>query len=136
MKNAKRTLDKKFQKVLQTPENFSFYVAIHDFVDCIEKSSTLSSRLKHRTAINKDLKLPGKYGHLKQIYQGIKDSIDETTQDLGHDRYMTICDLRRIKNNEFSESNTFWKKRETFRRLATEVHERLTINLSPVAEKK
>lgn len=130
MKNPKRVLERKFQKVIQAPENFSLYIAIHDFVDCIERNSVLSSRLSRRTAINRDLKLPAKYGHLKEVYQGIKDATDETDKDLGHNRYMTICDLRRIQNNEFSESNIFWKKRETLRRLTAEVHERLTINLA------
>jgi len=130
MKKATNVLEKKFRKVIAAPENFLLYTAIHDFVDCIEKNTVLSSKLSRRTAINKDLKLPAKYSHLKEVYQGIKDATDDSEKDLGHNRYMAINDLKRIKNNEFSESNTFWKKRETLRRLTAEVHERLTINLS------
>ena len=45
---------------------------------------------------------------------------------------MTVNDLRRIQNNETSENNSFWKKRELFRKLTAEVYERLNINLAEV----
>lgn len=130
MEQTKRTLEKKLQRVVQTPASFAFFMAIHDFVECIEQSRALSGHLARRTEINKDLKLPLKYAHLKKIHQGINDANAQTTGDLGHDRYMTINDLKRIQNNETSDTNAFWKKRETFRKLTVEVYERLAINLA------
>lgn len=130
MKQTKRILEKKFQKVVQTPASFAFFTAIHNFVEYIEQTSILSRNLSRRVEINKDLKLPMKYAHLKKIYQGIEDANGRSEGDLGHDRYMTINELKQIRNNEESDSNVFWKKRETFRRLTVEVYERLTINLS------
>lgn len=133
MKLQKKTqldLDKRFRKVLRTPASFAFFVAIHDFIKCIELNSALSTGLSYQTEINRDLKLPAKYASLKQIYQVLEDCAGHSDSDLGHDRYMAICDLKRIQNNEFSENNPLWKKRETFRRLTVEVHERLHVNLS------
>ncbi|KKT63326.1 MAG: hypothetical protein UW55_C0005G0041 [Candidatus Giovannonibacteria bacterium GW2011_GWA2_44_26] len=80
----KLELDRRFQKVLATPASFDFLVAIHDFVQYIELSS-LSKRL------------PIQYAHLKQIYQGVKDSGAKSKGDLGHARYMVIHDLNRIQ---------------------------------------
>ena len=128
--NTKRTLERKFQKVLRTPASFAFFLAIHDFVEHIEGNAALSAALTRRAAVNRDLKLPTKFGHLKQIHQGIEDANGESSGDLGHDRYMTICDLRRIENNEESDNNAFWRKRETFRKLAVEVYEGLSVNLA------
>src|SRR3989338_775086 len=108
----KLELDRRFQKVLATPASFDFLVAIHDFVQYIELSS-LSKRL------------PIQYAHLKQIYQGVKDSGAKSKGDLGHARYMVIHDLNRIQNNEFSQNNLFWRKQEFFRKLAIEIHEKL-----------
>ena len=128
--DTKRALKRKLQKVVATPPSFGFFVAIHDFVECIEQNKALSGHLSRRTEINKDLKLPTKYAHLKKIYQGIKDTNGQSGGDLGHDRYMIINDLKRIQNNEESDYNEFWRKRETFRKLTVEVYERLAINLS------
>ncbi|KKS99352.1 MAG: hypothetical protein UV75_C0006G0041 [Candidatus Giovannonibacteria bacterium GW2011_GWA1_43_15] len=108
----KLELDRRFQKVLATPASFDFLMAIHDFVQYIELSS-LSKRL------------PIQYAHLKQIYQGVKDSGAKSKGDLGHARYMVIHDLNRIQNNEFSQNNLFWRKQEFFRKLAIEIHEKL-----------
>lgn len=129
-KNTKQALEKKFQRVVATPASFDFFVAIHDFVQCIEQNRALSGHILRRTEINRDRKLPVKYAHLKQIYQGIEDVGGSSRGDLGHERYMTLNDLRRIKNNEESDTNAFWKKRELFRKLTAEVYERLTINLA------
>src|SRR3989344_6832196 len=108
-------LAKRFQKVLKTPASFDFLVAIHDFVQYIELNS-LSK------------KLPGKYAHLKEIYQGVEDAGTESESDRGHARYMVIHDLNRIQNNEFSENNLFWRKREFFRKSAVEVYEKLNLS--------
>ena len=128
--NITYNLEKSMKKVLQTPASFAFFVAIHDFVECIEKNPTLSTGISCRTAINRDLKLPGKYASLRKIHQGIRDSSDKSSDDLGHERYMAVVSLRRIQNNEESNHNSFWGKRETFRKLTVEVYERLAINLS------
>ncbi len=118
-------LDKKFQKVLKTPEGFGFFEAIHDFVEYIELNPTLANDLSSRVKINRDLNIPAKYGYLHQVYQGIEDADTKTNKDLGHERYMNVRDLSRIQNKEFSESNTLWKKRVLFKKLSGEVYERL-----------
>ncbi len=129
-KSAKNrdNLDKKFQKVLKTPAGFDFFVAIHDFVAHIESSSSLIENLSSRTKSNRDSNIPTKYNYLKQIYQGLEDIHIETKTDLGHERYMTLGDLNKIRNNNFSESNSFWKKRELFRKMTSEIYERLNLN--------
>ncbi|OGY97829.1 MAG: hypothetical protein A2855_03040 [Candidatus Liptonbacteria bacterium RIFCSPHIGHO2_01_FULL_57_28] len=110
----KLDLAKKYQKVLQTPAGYSFFVAIHDFVGHIEVDRILSRQ-----------SLPAKYGQLKQVYQGLEDTYIRTDADLGHDRYMTIQDLNRIQKEDISDSNPLWKKRELLRSLAGEVFEKL-----------
>ena len=125
LKKTKLDLDKKFQKVLLAPEGFSFFEAIHDFIEHIELNPAFSSGLSYRTKINRDLNIPTKYGYLRQIYQGLEDAGAKTNKDLGHARYMNVRDLGRIQNQEFSESNFFWRKRAVFRKLAGEVYERL-----------
>lgn len=122
---AKNGLDKKFQKVLKTPASFDFFVAIHDFIEHIEVNSFLSDNLSPRIKSNRDLKIPHKYGYLKQIYQGLEDADRKSNTDLGHARYMVIRELNRIRNNDFSDSNSFWKKRELSRKLIGEIYERL-----------
>lgn len=119
-------LDKTFQKVVATPAGFGFFVAIHDFVDCIESDVTLSKNLSSRNKINKETNIAAKYDSLKQIYQGIKDAEAASVHDLGHDRNTAIRDLVRIKNKETSENNFYWRKRELFKKLSQEVYERLT----------
>jgi hypothetical protein len=122
---TKADLDKKFQKVMKTPPGFVFFEAIHDFVDYIEMNPTLVDGLSQRIKVNKELGIPNKYSSLKQIYQGVADVNSPTTKDIGHTRYMVVRDLSRIQNKEISESNFFWKKRELFRKLTSEVYERL-----------
>lgn len=122
---TKLDLDKKFQKVLQAPEDFGLFEAIHDFIEHIELNPAFSSGLSERTKINRELNISTKYGYLRQVYQGLEDAEIKTTKDLGHARYMNIRDLNRIKNQEFSDTNFFWKKRAVFRKLAGEVYERL-----------
>lgn len=118
-------LDKKFKKVLRTPASFAFFVAIHDFIECIELNSIFSAGLSSHIKINRDLGIPTKYGHLKRIYQGLEDMGSKSNNDLGHERYMVICDLNLIQNDEVSENNSFWKKRELFRKLTIDIYERL-----------
>lgn len=125
---VKSGLDEKFQKVLKTPASFAFFVAIHDFIEHIELNSPLSDSLSSRIKPNRELKIPNKYGYLKQIYQGLEDADIKSNIDLGHARYMVIQDLNRIRNENFSESNSFWKKRELFRKLTSEIYERLNPN--------
>jgi len=125
-KKVKDELEKKFQKVIKTPAGFDFFVAIHDFVEHIESNSSLSSGLSPRLKPNREQNIPNKYNHLKQIYQGLEDVNGKSGVDLGHVRYMVLADLNRIKNKEISESNTFWKKRELFRKLTGEIYERLS----------
>lgn len=128
---VKNDLDKKFQKVLKTPASFDFYVAIHDFIEHIELNSSLSAGLSSRLKPNRELNIPTKYNYLKQIYQGLEDVNSKPGVDLGHARYAVLIELNRIKNKEASESNSFWKKRELFRKLTGEIYKRL--NPDPVA---
>jgi hypothetical protein len=118
-------IDRKFQKVQKTPASFAFFVAIHDFIECIELDAVLASNLSPKIKINKELDIATKYGYLKQIYQGLEDAHRKTDNDLGHDRYMVVRDLSRIQNKETTDSISFWKKRELFRKLAGEIYERL-----------
>lgn len=128
LEKVKNDLDEKFQKVLKTPASFDFFVAIHDFVEHIELNSSLSDNLSSKIKPNQELKIPSKYDHLKQIYQGLEDTNIKSDVDLGHTRYMVIQDLKRIRNENFSENNSFWKKRELFRKLAGEIYDRLSPN--------
>lgn len=122
---VKSGLDKKFQKVLKTPESFAFFVAIHDFIQYIELNASLSNNLSPRIKINLELNIPNKYNYLKQIYQGLEDANSKTDVDLGHARYAVLVELNRIRNKNVSEINSFWKKREVFRRWIGEIYERL-----------
>jgi len=129
MKSALKTkadLEKKFQKVLQTPASFAFFEAIHDFIEYVEETPSFSKNLTYRDKISRELNIPAKYGYLRQIYQGLEDAAAKTNKDLGHARYMVVRDLSRIEENEVSESNFFWKKREVFRKLVSELYERLS----------
>jgi hypothetical protein len=124
-KKIKADLDKRYEKVMNTPVGFVLFAAIHDFIAHIEANPDLTSGLSERIKVNRDLGIPNKYSSLKQIYQGVEDVNTETTKDIGHTRYMVVRDLSRIQKNEISESNFFWKKREFFRKLTGEVYERL-----------
>ena len=127
-KKVEITLDKKFQNVLKTPAGFDFFMAIHDFIGYIESNLSLSSSLSNRIKSNRELKIPSKYDSLKQIYQGVEDSKAKSKTDIGHTRYMTIIELNKIRNKDFSENNSFWKKRELFRKSASEIYEKLNPN--------
>ena len=122
---VKSGLDKKFQKVLKTPASFDFFVAIHDFIEHIELNPSLSDVLSRRVKSNLELNIPKKYDYLKQIYQGLEDANSKSNVDMGHTRYSVILELNRIRNKDFSESNSFWKKRELFRKLTGEIYKRL-----------
>lgn len=130
LQKMKTGLDKKFQKVAHAPAGFDFFVAIHDFIKYIELNALLSGGLSHRIKINRELDISNKYGHLKQIYQGLEDIQTKSDADLGHTRYAVIKELNQIKDNDYSESNSFWKKRELSRKLTGVVYERLGIYLS------
>lgn len=123
---VKSDLDTKFQKVLETPASFAFFVAIHDFIKHIESNPTLSASLSSRIKSNRELNIPSKYGYLKQIYQGLEDADSTSNADLGHTRYAVIIELKRIRDNDVSESNSFWKRRELSRRLTGEVYKILS----------
>jgi len=130
LKKRKLDLDKKFQKVLKTPASFDFFVAIHDFIKHIELNSFLSIGLSDRLKANRELDIANKYDYLRKIYQGLEDINIKSNIDLGHTRYMVIRELSQIQNKEVSESNSFWRKRELFRKLAGVVYERLNVYLS------
>jgi hypothetical protein len=57
------------------------------------------------------------------VHQGIRDLDAAKAGDLGHERYMTIQDLMRIRKNEVSDNNPLWKKRDLLRRLSNDVYE-------------
>lgn len=130
LEKTKFDLGKKYRKVFKTPAGFAFFVAIHDFIKYIELNSALSDTVSTNTKINRSMGLLAKYGYLKQIYQGIEDIRTQSNVDLGHERYMIICDLNRIQDERALETNSFWRKRESFRRSTTEVYERLRVHLS------
>ena len=118
-------LEKRFQKVVKTPAGFDFYVAIHDFIGYIESNRPLAKTLLSSTKPNRELKIPDKYNNLKRIHQGLEDATDRSGNDLGHARYAVLIELNRIKNKEASESNSFWKKRELFRKFTGDIYARL-----------
>ncbi len=130
-KRAGVDLHKKFQKVVATPASFDFFVAIHDFIEHIELNPSLSAILVSSTKANQELNIPTKYSYLKQIYQGLEDADSKSGADLGHTRYSVLRDLNRIRNNDFSDSNSFWKKRELFRKLSGEIYARLNPSSAP-----
>ncbi len=130
IKKTKIDLDKKLQKVLCAPEGFGLFEAIHDFIECIEVTPVFLNGISYRTKIGRELNIPTKYGYLRQIYQGLEDAGVKTNKDLGHARYVNVRDLNRIRDQEFSENNFFWKKRALFRKLAAEVYEGLKANWS------
>jgi hypothetical protein len=129
LKQKKSALEKKFQKVASTPASFEFFVAIHDFVGHIEANTFLMGGLSSRIKENRELDIASKYDHLKKIYQGLEDIALQSKRDLGHTRYMVIQELGKIKNADVSESNSFWRKRELFRKLTGTVYGRLSAYL-------
>lgn len=126
---TKNDLNKKFEKVQKTPASFDFFVAIHDFIEFIESNSALRNNLSKATSPNKEMKIPTKYSYLKQIYQGLEDVNGSTNADLGHVRYMVMVDLKKIRENNLSDTNSFWNKRELIRKFSGEIYERLNPTL-------
>ncbi len=124
----KSDLDKKFQKVLKTPASFDLFVAIHDFIKCIESNPLFLNILSPRIKSNRELHIPSKYNYLKQIYQGLEDVNVKSNVDLGHSRYAVLLELNKIRNKDVSESNSFWKKRELSRKLASEIYNSLMLD--------
>ena len=118
LEQKKRNLSRRFNKVLKTPASFDFFVAIHHFVEQVEACLPIAR-----------MKLPPNYKQLRQIYQGVEDTDAAEAGDLGHERYMVIQDLIRIRKEEVSESNPIWKKREVLRSLSVEVYETISASL-------
>jgi len=128
-KKAKKDLEKKFQKISDTPEGFNFFVAIHDFIKHIESSEVLSSAVSSSARIERKTEIAKKYKQLKKVYRAFEDVNADTDIDLGHERYMAILDLNKIKDKKISEMNSFWKKRDLYRKITGEVYEALVLNL-------
>ncbi|TSC83246.1 MAG: hypothetical protein G01um101419_76 [Parcubacteria group bacterium Gr01-1014_19] len=122
---VKGGLVKKFQKVQKTPASFDFFVAVHDFVEYIEANPVLVDGLSSRLKPNRELNIPNKYTYLKQIYQALEDAENTTNEDLGHTRYAVLLDIKKIKNQDMTDSNPFWKRREVARKSIGEIYERL-----------
>lgn len=123
---VKSGLDKKFQKILKTPASFDFFMAIHDFIKHIESNSALSISVLSSKKSNQESKILTKYFNLKRIYQGLEDVHNKSDVDLGHARYAALIELNRIRDNDVSDSNSFWKKRDLFRKLAGEIYQSLS----------
>ena len=119
LQKRQRSLAKHLEKVQKTPAGFELFIAIHDFVEEVEAHPGLPK-----------LALPSKYSQLKQVHQGLKDTKGHSDSDLGHERYMVIQDLIRIKKKEVSDSNPIWKKRELFRSLSAEVYAVLSASVA------
>ncbi len=128
MGKTKRELDEKFQNVLRSSDGFDFFLKIHDFVQYIELRSSLCAVIAERTKSNRELKISSKYDSLKQIYQGVEDTKNRSRGDLGHVRYMIIGDLNRIRNKQYSENISFWRKREAYRKSISEIYNKLSID--------
>ena len=118
-------LEKKFQKVVKTPASFDFFVAVHDFVEYIEANKPLASHISASSKQNLELNLPNKYNYLKSIYQGLEDVDADTKEDLGHNRYSVILEMKKIRSNDVSESNSFWKRRDVSRESVGQIYQRL-----------
>lgn len=121
---VKLGLEKKFQKVVKTPASFDFFVAVHDFVEYLE-ANKLANHISANSKPNLELNLPNKYNYLKLIHQGLEDVDADTKEDLGHTRYSVILELKKIRNNDVSDSNSFWKRREVARESIGHIYQRL-----------
>jgi hypothetical protein len=126
----KTDLDQKFKKVREAPEGFTFFVSLHHFVEYIESTPSFAIFFSTAKKGSRAAEISPKYAVLRQIHQGIKDIDVTTTDDLGHDRFVAIRDLTLIRKSEVSENNTFWKRRESLRKLAGEIHKTLEAYLS------
>jgi hypothetical protein len=121
----KLALDQKLKVVRETPASFTFFVSLHDFVAFVESTPAFAVFFGAAKKGSRAAELSPKYFVMKQVYQGIEDIDLRTADDLGHDRYVAIRELSSIRNKDFSENNTFWKRRELLRKVAAEVHKTL-----------
>lgn len=126
---VQRALDRKLKVVRETPASFPFFVSLHDFVQYIESTPSFAvffGGVKGAKKGSRASELSPKYFNMKQIHQGIEDIDLHTTDDLGHDRYVTIRELTLIRKNDVSENNSFWKRRELLRKMAGDIHRTLS----------
>lgn len=135
-KNIKSVLDRKLKKVYETPAGFTFFVSLHDFVQYVESTPSFDVFFGNAKKKKRAAEIPSRYLVLKQIYQGIEDIDVHTADDLGHNRYVAIRELSLIRNKDFSENNSFWKRREVLRKLVGDIHETLHGYLSELDEKQ
>lgn len=129
-KRIQSVLDRKLKEVRETPPGFTFFVSLHDFVKYIESTPSFSVFFSGAKRGSRASELSPKYFVMKQVYQGIEDIDATTTNDLGHDRYVAIRELSSIRKNDLSENNSFWKRRELLRKVASETHRTLYSYLS------
>jgi hypothetical protein len=129
-KKIQSVLDQKLKKVRETPASFPFFVSLHDFVQYIESTPSFAVFFSGAKRGSRAAELSPKYFVMKQVYQGIEDIDVQTTNDLGHDRYVAIRELSSIRNKDLSENNSFWKRRELLRKVAGETHQMLRNYLS------
>ena len=132
-KKIKSVLDRKLKEVREAPAGFPLFVSLHDFVAYIEATPSFAAFFSGAKRGNRAAELSPKYFVMKQVYQGIEDIDLRTSDDLGHDRYVAIRELSSIRNKDFSENNTFWKRRELLRKVAGEVHKTLNGYLAEAA---
>jgi hypothetical protein len=126
----KLALDRKLKRVREAPAGFTFFVSLHNFVQYIESTPKFAVFFSGAKRGSRASELSPKYFVMKQVYQGIEDIDMSTTHDLGHDRYVAIRELGLIRKNDFSENNSFWKRRELLRKVAGQIHETLRGYLS------
>lgn len=119
---TKLALDRKLKEVRETPASFGFFVSLHDFVEYIESVPSLTIFFNGKKKGSRAKEISAKYIIMRQIYQGIEDIDVRTGDDLGHDRHVAIRDLNLIRNKNVSENNSFWRQRETLRKLAVDIH--------------
>jgi len=125
------TLDQKIKKVRETPEGFAFFVSLHNFVEFIEATPSFAVFfIAAKKKGSRSGEISSKYSILKEVYQGIEDIDVKTTADLGHDRFVAIRELGLIRDNNLSNNNSFWKRREFLRKLTNDIHETLRNHLS------
>jgi hypothetical protein len=121
----KTVLDKRLKEVRETPASFPFFVSLHDFVQYIESTPSFAPFFSAAKRGSRAAELSPKYFVMRQVYQGVEDIDIRTTKDLGHDRYVAIRELSLIRNKDFSENNSFWKRRELLRKVAGDTHKTL-----------
>lgn len=126
----KSALNRKLKKVSETPASFGFFVSLHDFVQYIESTPSFAVFFSGTKKGSRASEISPKYSVLKEVYQGIEDIDVRTTNDLGHNRFVAIRDLTLIRNNNISENNSFWKRRELLRKVAGDIHRTMYSYLS------